>query len=245
MIKTTSEQEEIMMSNIRILVVDDEPAIANTVHAYLEKEGYVVHTALDGETALHLAGTFQPDLIVLDLMLPGMDGLDLLRELRKNSDVYVLVLTAKTEETDKIVGLTMGADDYMTKPFSPHELVARVKAILRRDRGENHPAAEESLLRFRRLCVDLGAHQATKDGQPLDLTPIEFEILRALARYKGLALSREQLIEQVWNYDYYGDDRVVDVHIGRLRKKIEDDPANPTLIVTVRGAGYRFEDDPA
>lgn len=228
------------MSATKILVVDDEPAIVNTVHAYLEREGYAVRTALDGVAALELARTFQPDLVVLDIMLPGMDGLELLNMLRRESDVYVLLLTAKTEETDKIVGLTMGADDYMTKPFSTRELVARVKAILRRGRS-THVSQHESSLDFARLRIDVDGRRVWKDGEELEFTPIEFDLLHALARHPGLVLSREQLIEQVWNYDYYGDERVVDAHIGRLRKKIEDDPARPTFIVTVRGAGYRFE----
>ncbi len=221
-----------------ILVVDDEPTILSTVQAYLEREGYTVHTAADGPSALKAARAFRPELIVLDIMLPGMDGLEVLRRLRQESDVYVLMLTAKSEETDKIVGLTVGADDYLTKPFSPRELVARVKAVLRRNRGAG---AGETTLVFADLRIDPEARQAWKGDQPLDLTPIEFDLLFALARHRGRVLSREQLIEHVWGYDYYGDDRVVDVHIGRLRRKIEDDLANPTLIVTVRGAGYRFE----
>jgi two-component system alkaline phosphatase synthesis response regulator PhoP len=223
----------------RILVVDDEPTILDTVRAYLEQEGYTIRIARDGSTALNLTQTFRPDLVVLDIMLPGMDGLEVLRRLRQGSKVYVLMLTAKAEETDKIVGLTMGADDYMTKPFSPRELVARVKAILRRERG-NGPA--EPTLTFAHLRIDPSGHQVWKDGERLDLTATEFDLLYALARHRGRVLSRDQLIEQVWGYDYYGDERVVDVHIGRLRKKVEDDPANPQLIVTVRGVGYRFEE---
>jgi two-component system alkaline phosphatase synthesis response regulator PhoP len=229
------------MSDARILVVDDEQTIVNTVQAYLEQEGYAVHTAFDGPTALKAARTFQPDLIVLDIMLPGMDGIEVLRRLRQESDVYVLMLTAKTEETDRIVGLTVGADDYLTKPFSPRELVARVKAILRRERDVG---AGEVVLVFRRLRIDPSAHQVWRDDQLVELTSTEFELLHALARHRGRVLSREQLIEQVWGYDYYGDERVVDVHVGRMRKKLEDDPENPTLIATVRGAGYRFEDEP-
>jgi two-component system alkaline phosphatase synthesis response regulator PhoP len=228
------------MSVTKILVVDDEPTIVNTVSAYLEREGFAVHTALDGSAALDVARTFEPDLIVLDIMLPGMDGLELLNTLRRDSDVYVLLLTAKTEETDKIVGLTMGADDYMTKPFSPRELVARVRAILRRERHVHAPQ-QETVLNFGRLRIDGDGRRVWKDGQEIECTLIEFDLLYALAQHPGLVLSREQLIEQVWNYDYYGDERVVDAHIGRLRKKIEDDPAHPTLLVTVRGAGYRFE----
>ena len=226
----------------KILVVDDEAAILKSVRAYLEQEGYTVLTAADGQAALKAARAAQPDLIILDIMLPGMDGLEALRRLRQESDVYVLMLTAKAEETDKVVGLMVGADDYLTKPFSPRELAARVKAILRR--GRTGETAEPPLI-FPRLRIDLNARQATKDGLALDLTAIEFDLLATLARHHGRVLSREQLIEQVWGYDYYGDERVVDVHIGRLRKKIEDDPANPQIIVTVRSAGYRFEEKPA
>jgi two-component system alkaline phosphatase synthesis response regulator PhoP len=222
----------------RILVVDDEPTIVNTVQAYLEKEGYTVYTALDGPAALKAARAFRPDLIVLDIMLPGLDGIEVLRHLRQESDVYVLMLTAKANETDKIVGLTVGADDYLTKPFSPRELVARVKAILRR--GRSGDMGEPALV-FHRLRIEPDARRVWKDDQPIELTSTEFDLLHALARHRGRVLSREQLIEQVWGYDYYGDERVVDVNIGRIRKRVEDDPANPTLIVTVRGAGYRFE----
>ncbi|HBY93193.1 MAG: response regulator transcription factor [Ardenticatenaceae bacterium] len=229
------------MNGAKVLIVDDEPIIVRTVRAYLEQEGFTVQTAADGPSALQAARAFQPDLIILDIMLPGMDGIEVLRRLRQESEVYVLMLTARTEETDKVVGLTVGADDYLTKPFSPRELVARVKAILRRGRGFG---AGEPVLAFRRLRIDPGARQVWKDEQPVELTPIEFELLEALARHAGRVLSREQLIEQVWGYNYYGDERVVDVHLGRLRKKVEDDSANPTLLVTVRGAGYRFEDEP-
>ena len=229
------------MQETKILVVDDEPNIVNTVQAYLEKEGYTVHTALDGPSALKAARAFRPDLVVLDIMLPGMDGLEVLRRLRQESDVYVLMLTAKAEETDKIVGLSVGADDYLTKPFSPRELVARVKAILRRGRAGD---MGEPALVFRHLRIDPDARQVWKDDELVELTPIEFDLLQALARHRGRVLSREQLIEQVWGYDYYGDERVVDVHIGRLRKKVENDPAHPALIVTVRGAGYRLETEP-
>jgi two-component system alkaline phosphatase synthesis response regulator PhoP len=230
------------VSEAKILLVDDEPGIVSTVRAYLEREQYVVYTAQDGASALKAARVYAPDLVILDIMLPGMDGLEVLRRLRQDSEVYVLMLTARSDEMDKIVGLTVGADDYLTKPFSPRELVARVKAILRRGRTT---AADEPALIFRRLRIDLAARQAWKDGVPIELTGIEFNLLLALARHRGRVLTREQLIEQVWGYDYYGDERVVDVHVGRLRKKVEDDPDNPALLVTVRGAGYRFEDEPA
>jgi two-component system alkaline phosphatase synthesis response regulator PhoP len=230
------------VSHPRILLVDDEPAIVDTVRAYLQAEGYAVQTADDGPGALTLARRFHPDLIVLDLMLPGLNGLEVLRRIRQESDVYILLLTAKSHETDKVVGLTMGADDYVTKPFSPRELVARVKALLRRGRSGG---TDDVPLVFRRLRIDPQARRVWKDTVPLELTRSEFDILYALVRHRGRVLSREQLIEQVWGYTYYGDDRVVDVHIGRLRKKVEDDAADPVFIVTVRGAGYRFEDDAA
>jgi two-component system alkaline phosphatase synthesis response regulator PhoP len=228
------------MGNTRILIVDDELSLLNNMQAYLEQEGFDIHTAIDGPSGLKAARNFRPDLIVLDIMLPGMDGLEVLRQLRQESDVYVLMLTAKVDEMDKVIGLTVGADDYMTKPFSPRELAARIKAILRRGRGAD---TGEPVLAFRSLRIDPGARQVWKDEQLVELTPIEFDLLHAMARHHRRVLSREQLIEHVWGYDYYGDERVVDVHIGRLRKKVEDDPANPTLIVTARAAGYRFEDE--
>jgi two-component system alkaline phosphatase synthesis response regulator PhoP len=229
------------MSDKRILIVDDEQSLLDNVQAYLEQEGYITQIALDGPSALKAFRTFQPDLVVLDIMLPGMDGLEVLRRLRQDSDVYVMMLTAKADETDKVVGLTVGADDYLTKPFSPRELTARIKAILRRGRGAG---IGEPALVFQKLRIDQDARQVWKDGEVIDLTPIEFDLLQAMARHPHRVLSRAQLIEQIWGYDYYGDERVVDVHIGRLRKKVEDDPANPKLIVTVRAAGYRFEDEP-
>lgn len=223
----------------KILVVDDEITLLKTVRAYLEQEGYTVQTTTDGRSALHLFRQFQPDLVVLDIMLPEIDGLEVLRQLRQSSEVYVIMLTAKADEADKVIGLGLGADDYVTKPFSPRELVARIKAALRR-LGVSSTKKE---LVSAHLRLDEEARLAWKDGRPLDLTPIEFDLLHTLMRHDGRALSREQLIEQVWGYDYYGDDRVVDVHIGRLRKKIEADPTHPTFIATVWGAGYRFEDE--
>lgn len=226
----------------KILVVDDEVTLLSSVRAYLEQEGYDVQTATDGRAALQAARGFQPDLVVLDIMLPEIDGLEVLRQLRQASDVYVIMLTARADEVDKVIGLGMGADDYVTKPFSPRELVARVKAALRRLGG--HSGGKTEVV-SRRLRLDVDARIALKDGRSLDLTPLEFDLLHALMRHPGRVLSREQLIELVWGYDYYGDERVVDVHIGRLRKKIEDDPAHPSLIATVWATGYRFEDDRA
>ena len=226
------------MSNARILVIDDEPSIVNLVTAYLRPEGYEVYTAADGEAGLKAARAFKPDLIVLDVMLPGMDGIELLTRLRRESDVYVIMLTARTEETDKVVGLTVGADDYVTKPFSPRELTARVKAALRRIRSGL--GGEGGVLNFRHVRIDIGGRRITVDENPVELTAIEFDLLRALAENRGRVLTREQLLEKVWGGEYYGDMRVVDVHLGHVRRKLGD----PELIATVRGVGYRFQDEP-
>lgn len=227
-----------MSSSSRILVVDDESTVRQTVAAYLERDGFTVYQAADGPAALKAARAFQPDLIVLDIMLPGVDGLEVLRQIRTASDVYVLLLTARADETDKIVGLTVGADDYLTKPFSPRELAARVKAILRR--GRSAEGGDRTLV-IDALRIDPDSRQVWLAGRSVDLTAIEFDLLHALARHAGRVLSREQLIEQVWGYDYYGDERVVDVHIGRLRKKLQEDAGDLEIIVTVRGVGYRLE----
>ncbi|GAB4576380.1 MAG: response regulator transcription factor [Anaerolineae bacterium] len=224
-----------------VLVVDDEASIRNLVQAYLEAEGYTVHVAEDGPGGLAAFRRYQPDLVVLDVMLPGMNGLEVLQTLRRESEVYVLLLTARSDETDRVVGLTIGADDYLTKPFSPRELVARVKAILRRGRAAN--AGEESVLNFKHIRIDGPRHQVWRDDEEIPLTALEFKLLRTLATYAGMVLSREQLLERVWGYDFYGDPRVVDVHIGRIRQKLEEDPANPQFILTVRGVGYKFEDE--
>ncbi|MEW5961105.1 MAG: response regulator transcription factor [Chloroflexota bacterium] len=229
------------MKDASILVIDDEQNILNLVTAYLRAEGYTVQTATDGRAGLKAAQTLNPDLIVLDIMLPGLDGLELLQQLRRDSGVYVIMLTAKSEETDKVIGLSLGADDYLTKPFSPRELVARIKAALRRYGTQNGGAVDSQVLAFERLRIDVAARRVWKDGQPIELTPIEFDLLQALAEHPGRVLSREQLLQRVWGYDFYGEERVVDVHLGHVRKKIETDPAQPELIVTVRGVGYRFE----
>lgn len=223
--------------------MDDEQSLLNIVTAYLQAEGYTVHTTMDGPSGLKVARALKPDLVVLDIMLPGMDGIEVLQHLRRESNAYVIMLTARAEETDKVIGLSVGADDYLTKPFSARELVARVKAALRRY-GQSGASVESNVLTFRRLRIDVGARQVWKDDQPVDLTAIEFDLLHALAEYRGRVLSREQLLERVWGHDFYGEERVVDVHLGHIRKKIEADPANPDLIVTVRGVGYRFEDEP-
>lgn len=224
----------------KILIIDDEPSITNLVSAYLKPEGYEVFTAADGNAGLKAARAFKPDLIILDLMLPGMDGIELLSRLRRESDVYVIMLTARTDETDKIVGLSVGADDYVTKPFSPRELVARVKAALRRIQTGAGSSVERSVLSFKRVKLDVGAHTVTVDENPIELTSLEFDLLKALAENRGRVLSREQLLEKVWGAEYFGEIRVVDVHLGHVRQKLGDE----SLIATVRGVGYRFEDGP-
>jgi two-component system alkaline phosphatase synthesis response regulator PhoP len=223
----------------KILIIDDEPSIVNLVTAYLKPEGYQVYTAADGLTGLKAARAYKPDLVVLDLMLPGMDGIELLSNLRRESNVYVILLTAKTEETDKIVGLSVGADDYVTKPFSPRELVARIKAALRRQQSGSNPGSDKLILAFHHVRIDTGARIVTLDDQPVDLTAVQFDLLKILAENRGRVLTREQLLEAVWGSTYYGEKRVVDVHLGHIRQKLGSD----RFISTVRGVGYRFEDD--
>ena len=221
---------------MKILIADDEPGILKLVTAYLREEGWEVIEARDGPSALKAARAFKPDLVILDIMLPGMDGLEVLTNLRRTSDVYVILLTARAEEADKVVGLSVGADDYVTKPFSPRELVARVRAALRRLRaGSQSPGAE--VLVFQHVRIDPGSRQSWADDQLLDLTAIEFDLLKTLAEHRHKVLSREQLLEKVWGYDYYGETRVVDVHIGHVRQKLGD-----RFITTVRSVGYRFDD---
>lgn len=224
----------------KILVIDDEPSITTLVSAYLKPEGYEVYTASDGNAGLKAARAFKPDLVILDIMLPGMDGIELLSRLRRESQVYVILLTARTEETDKIVGLSMGADDYVTKPFSPRELVARVKAALRRIQTETGSGSETSVLSFKHIRIDAGARTVSVEENPIELTAIEFDLLKALADNRGRVLSREQLLEKVWGGEYFGEMRVVDVHLGHVRQKL----GREDLIATVRGVGYRFEDEP-
>ncbi len=226
------------MSKAKILIIDDEQSIIKMVSAYLRPEEYQLYTAMDGLAGLHAARTHQPDLIVLDIMLPGIDGIELLSRLRRESDVYVILLTARSEEMDKIVGLSVGADDYVTKPFSPRELAARIKAALRRLHS-SASSAEPNILLFEHLRIDIGARQAWVDDTLIELTSTEFDLLQALAQHRGLVLSREQLLEKVWGANYFGEIRVVDVHIGHIRQKL----GYENLIATVRGAGYRFQDE--
>lgn len=226
------------MSEPKILVVDDEPSILNLVTSYLKAEGYAYHTASDGPSGLEAARAFKPDLIVLDIMLPGMDGIEVLSQLRRESDVYVIMLTAKSEETDKVIGLSVGADDYLTKPFSPRELMARIKAALRRLRTGTSPTSGE-VITTNHLRIDSGSRQVWVDDKPIELTSTEFDLLLALAEHRGMVLSREQLLEIVWEGEYFGDMRVVDVHLGHIRQKLGEHHN----IATVRGVGYRFEKD--
>lgn len=195
---------------------------------------------MDGPSRLKAARAFKPDLVILDIMLPGMDGIELLSRLCRESEVYVILLTAKTEETDKIVGLSVGAGDYVTKPFSPRELTARVKAALRRIQARAGSGSEMSVLSFRHLRMDIGARTVSVDENPIELTAIEFDLLKALAEDRGRVLSREQLLEKVWGGEYFGEMRVVNVHLGHVRQKL----GREDLIATVRGVGYRFEDEP-
>ena len=225
------------MSKQKILIVDDEKSVRDLIKAYLDPEGYQVFFADDGLSGLKSARAFKPDLIVLDIMLPGMDGIELLTHLRRESDVYVIMLTAKTEETDKIIGLSVGADDYVTKPFSPRELVARIKAALRRISSPKE-LPTRNVLSFKHLRIDSGSRKVWVDDTLIDLTAIEFDILSVLAEHRGMVLSREQIVERVWGADFYGELRVVDVHLGHIRQKLGHDE----LIATVRGVGYRFED---
>ncbi len=233
------------MQSTTILVVDDEPPILDLIASYLRADGFSVHTAQDGPSALAQARAVRPDLIVLDVMLPGMDGMEVCRRIQQEFDVYILMLTARAEEIDKIVGLSVGADDYLTKPFSPRELVMRVKAILRRSRALGPRTAaqrvpERPALHFDELLIDPDTREVWHDSAQIELTAREFDLLYALAEQPGRVFNRDQLLERVWGHDFAGIDRVVDVHIGLLRRKLEDDPANPTVIQTVRGVGYKF-----
>jgi DNA-binding response OmpR family regulator len=218
----------------KVLVVDDEPNIIELVKLYLEREGYQVETAACGHDALSMLGTSKPDIIVLDLMLPDIDGFEVCRQIRSRSDIPILMLTARKEDIDKIIGLELGADDYATKPFNPRELVARVKAILRRYQTGLKPG---DMIEVADLRIDLSRHEVIHNGQLINLRTKEFTLLTALAQNPGIVLSREKLIEMVWGYDYYGETRTVDVHINHLRDKIAKSKA---CIETLRGAGYKL-----
>lgn len=232
----------------KILVVDDEQPIADILKFNLEKEGHQVICAFDGEEAVRLAFEEQPDLILLDLMLPVKDGMDVCREVRAKLNMPIIMLTAKDTEIDKVLGLELGADDYVTKPFSTRELLARVKAHLRRQRkpepqaadagGEQDPFSEHQGLKLFNLFIDTDMYVVYKNGEPLDLTHREFELVHYMARNSGKVMTREHLLQAVWGFEYFGDVRTVDVTIRRLREKIEDDPSRPEYIMTRRGLGY-------
>ena len=225
----------------RVLVIDDEAPILHLVRGYLERDGMQVFEAQDGPSGLDAIREYAPDVVVLDVMLPGMDGLEVLRQARRFSDAYVIMLTARADEVDRIVGLSVGADDYLTKPFSPRELVARIRALLRRPRGERIDGGDA--WRAGDLEVDARRHVVTVADQPVALTAIEFDLVAALIRERGVVFSRQQLLDRVWGMDYVGDEHVVDVHLANLRRKLGDDPDQARFIETVRGVGYRFREE--
>ncbi|HHQ0810916.1 TPA: response regulator YycF [Listeria innocua] len=229
------------MAEKKILVVDDEKPIADIVKFNLNKEGFDVYCAYDGDEALELVEEVQPDLILLDIMLPGRDGIEVCREVRKKYDMPIIMVTAKDSEIDKVIGLELGADDYVTKPFSNRELIARVKANLRRHSQVSSNAAEEeenNELEIGSLIIHPDAYVASKRGETIELTHREFELLHYLAKHMGQVMTREHLLQTVWGYDYFGDVRTVDVTVRRLREKIEDNPSHPAWLVTRRGVGY-------
>ena len=223
----------------KILLVDDDPNIRQLVNLYLEKEGFEVEMADRGDTAVEKFKTFAPNLILLDQMLPGMDDWQVCREVRKTSNVPIIMLTAKDETFDKVLGLELGADDYMVKPFDTKELVARIKAVLRRFQNADAPASKE--LSFPGLTINIGQYTVTYMGKELEMPPKELELLYFLASHPGMVFTREQLLEQVWGYDYFGDSRTVDVHVKRLREKLTDGEKMGWQIKTVWGVGYKFE----
>ena len=228
------------MQPSRILVVDDEAPILDLVKGYLEREGFAVETAMDGPSALDAVHASAPDVVILDVMLPGLDGIEVCRQIRTFSDAYVLMLTARGEEIDRIVGLTVGADDYLVKPFSPRELVARVKALLRRPRRPADPGAGLPS----GLELDVARRAVRVDGTPVELTALEFDLLAVLVRDPGVVIGRQALLDRVWGADVIAEDHLVDVHIGNLRRKLGDDPGRPRFVETVRGVGYRLREAP-
>ena len=229
-----------MNQAITVVVVDDERPLVDLVARYLRREGYEVHAAYDGEEALEVIGSVEPDVIVLDLMLPGIDGLEVARRVRENADPYIVMLTARTDEVDRIVGLRVGADDYVTKPFSPNELVARIQAMLRRPR---HTARSiGGVRRFGDLTVDAAAREVHVAAEPVELTRLEFDLLDTLSAQPRVVFSKEQLLDRVWGSSEYRDDHVVAVHVANLRRKLGDTSDEPRFVRTVRGVGYRMVD---
>ena len=221
-----------------VLVVDDEVPIVELLTGYLRREGFAVSAATDGPSAVEAVREQSPDVVILDVMLPGLDGIEVCRQVRTFSDAYVLMLTARGEEIDRIMGLTVGADDYLVKPFSPREVVARVKALLRRSRAAAQPAPAPPP----GFEIDVARHTLKVDGAPVDLTALEFAVLATLARDPGVVVGRQALLDRVWGRDVVADDHLVDVHVANLRRKLGDDPANPRFVETVRGVGYRLRE---
>jgi DNA-binding response OmpR family regulator len=229
-----------MTENKKIVVIDDEPSVQEVVRAYLERDGFLVYVAANGKEGLALAERTKPGLIVLDLMLPDIPGEDVCREIRSRSDVPILMLTAKASEEERIDGLVLGADDYLVKPFSPRELVARVRAVMRRTQGVQTPLVEILTFDEGRLEIDTVQHAVRQEGRDVQLTPNEYKLLVTLARYPGRVYSRFELVNHVQGYDYEGYERTIDVHVKNLRKKIEPDPGHPRYVQTVTGVGYRL-----
>ena len=227
----------------RILIVEDEPALAESVRYALDDEGYDVIVADNGPSGLESARALKPDLVLLDLMLPGMSGLDVCRQMRMSSDVPIIVLTAKDSEADKVSGLELGADDYVTKPFSMRELTARIRAHLRRSSRSGVLAESNEVLRGGPIEMDIDAHEVRVGGEAVSLRPKEFDLLESLMRRKNRLAARHTLIDEVWGPSYFGDTKTLDVHMKRLRQKLEPDPSNPVFLVTVRGLGYKFVDE--
>ncbi len=229
------------MSRISLLVVDDEAKIRELVGAYLQREGYVVHEAANGHEALEKFRSCDFGAVILDLMLPGMDGLEICREIRKVSDVPIIMLTARGDEIDRVLGLELGADDYMVKPFSPRELVARVKAVLRRAKKGDPAGRPKAVTEAGGLRINEDTREVTVNGRPVSLTPKEYDLILHLARHPGRVFTREQLLHQVWGYDFFGEARTVDTHVTRLREKIARTDGDPQWIATVWGVGYKLE----
>jgi DNA-binding response OmpR family regulator len=227
---------------VTVVVVDDERPLVDLLSRYLQREGYVVHGAYDGDEALEVIARVDPDVIVLDLMLPGVDGLEVARRVRERSDPYIVMLTARTDEVDRIVGLRVGADDYVTKPFSPNELVARIQAMLRRPRRPAAPAASPAVRRFGDLSIDPAGREVRIGGETVELTRLEFELLDTLSSEPRVVFSKEQLLDRVWGSSEYRDDHVVAVHVANLRRKLGDTSDEPRYVRTVRGVGYRMVD---
>ena len=229
-----------MADPLRVLVVEDEAPLADVIAGYLRREGFHASVALDGPSAVEMARRDGPDLVVLDVMLPGLDGIEVCRQLRTFTDAYVIMLTARDEEVDKVVGLSVGADDYVVKPFSPRELIARIRAMLRRPRSVASAAPEQTgaLTVFGDVAIDLQGRQVTRAGEPVELTRTEFDLLATLAAHPTMVFTRRQLLDQVWGDGWFGDDHVVDVHIAHLRAKLGGDATEPGYIRTVRGVGY-------